>query len=90
MPSGNDNYKPQRATKSKVTLPENLDLSSSSHLPGLREAHIASQIVDLANQLPSDNPHREEIRDAAFKLYAHTGEQISNHGRGQGKSSAKK
>jgi hypothetical protein len=90
MPSGNNEYQPRRAKKSDIALPENLDLSASSHLPGLREAHIASQIVDLANQLPSDNPHREELRDAAFKLYAHTGERISAHGRGQGKTSGKK
>ena len=90
MPSGNDNYKPDRAAKSNVTLPENLDLSQSSHLPGLREAHIASQIVDLVNKLPSNNPHKEDIRSAALKLYAHTGEQITAHGLGQGKTSAKK
>lgn len=90
MPSGNNDYQPHRAAKSNIALPENLDLSSSSHLPGLREAHIASQIVDLVNQLPSDNPHKEEIRSAALKLYAHTGERITAHGRGQGKTSAKK
>jgi hypothetical protein len=90
MPSGNNNYQPNRAAKSNITLPENLDLSATSHLPGLREAHIASQIVDLVNKLPADNPHKEEIRAAALKLYAHTGEQITAHGRGNGKTSTRK
>jgi|GEM_PF-4160283 len=92
MPSGNNDYQPRytRLSKSSTALPENLDLSSSSHLPGLREAHIASQIVDLANQLPADNPHKEELRSAALKLYAHTGEKITAHGRGDTKKSAKK
>ncbi len=92
MPSGNNDYQPRltRLKKSPIELPENLDLSDSSHLPGLHEAHIASQIVSLANQLPADNPHKDEIHAAALKLYAHTGEKITAHGRGDTKKSAKK
>jgi hypothetical protein len=49
---------------------------SGASFPGLRETMIGAAIYRLAEQVPSDNPHRQQLLDLALKLHYSGGDKI--------------
>lgn len=55
------------------------------HFPGLRETMIGAAIVQLADQIPAENPLREKIRELALDLHAQGAEKIVRSRKSGGK-----